>query len=167
MTGPLLIKQGLPGDGGLSFAESANDTGMFSTDDGSLKLYANGLPAIEISPNADMLFKVGGAEVFRLAARGAFVMNDRVQLPNGLILQFVNLSMAAGVAAGQSQVFEFNWPVVFPNAALHAICGTVGGLSGAYMNVSVENITKTGGVLYRVSGQTSVVSYFSVFAIGY
>ena len=167
MTGPLVLKQGLPGIGGLAFSEPVNDTGVFSTSDGVLKLFSNGQAAIEVGSGTDTVFRINGSEVLRLSSRGVPAANDRVQLLNGFVLQFLGLTLPAGVAAGTTQIVPFNWPVAFPNACLTAFGGMTGGIFGYYNNFSVEQWTKNGGVAMRVCGQTTPLGSAAIFGIGY
>ena len=92
MTGPLLLKAGLPGVGGLSFPEVAQDTGLFSTSDGILQIMSNGVAAVDINPNGDLVFRIGTNEVFRAKVRNAPFENDYLLLPNGRILQWLTVS---------------------------------------------------------------------------
>ena len=167
MTGPLLLKQGLPGIGGLSFPEISYDTGLFSTGDGILKLMANGYAAVDIDPSADLVFRIAASEVFRAKVRNNPVINDYLLLPNGRIIQWLLVTPTTYDTANALQTTAFNWPIAFPNDVFVAASTIEYGVPTSYAAHSIESKTKNGANLVFVSGSANFTPRINVIAMGW
>lgn len=99
---------------------------------------------------------------------GALANNGYQKLPSGLILQWGAVQLPAYSSVNQFSRTAFTFSIAFPNAVLSIGDSIATGLApGTFVNLSIEDRSKTGATIVYAAGQALPIATVSYIAIGY
>ncbi len=116
-----------------------------------------------VSPNISLWFQgINSATPVEISYAQKMV-NGYTWLPGGILIQWGNAQQAANVSDS-----NFNWPLMFPTAALWAMGSPNSPPSGSNTDaiISVQVVNQTQGVVQRKTNFGTAIG-FNFFAIGY